>query len=214
MRAPASRSDLGIFACDDFDLFSASKLHVGTHHRAGDVWTWPFKQAYVGTSKDGTAGNAQLFIHLWDAVRSVGKYKWYEWTCKADPDAVVIPTRLRSHLSSHTAHTPMYFTNCNAYPSNPAFPMMYGPLEVFSTEAIVKYFATKSVCTHMNFWSWGEDVYMQECMRRLGVPGVYDANLVGNDGCGYKNCHEDWKASFHRFKSKYAWMECWDQAHR
>jgi len=82
-------------------------------------------------SKDGTAGNALLFMHLWDAVNAAGTYKLLDWTVKVDPDAVLLPDRLRYHLKPRTGQK-VFVRNCNAFPASGDFPMMYGSLEVIS----------------------------------------------------------------------------------
>merc|ERR1711939_1185883 len=93
----------------------------------------PFDAAAVGISQDGTAANTQLFMNIWDAVRKDGRYAWFDFTVKVDPDAVLVPHRVRDHLRPHLKQVGgFYVKNCNKYPGSANFPMMYGSVEVFS----------------------------------------------------------------------------------
>jgi len=213
-KAIEQRSDFGIFACDDFDVFSAERVMVGWHHLQGDVYTNVFPQAWVGVSKDGTAGNAELFMHLWDTVKAIGKFQNYDWTLKLDPDAVIIPERVRWRLSAHNQHFPQFVENCNAIPSSPDYPMIYGAAEMFSKEAMQKYYAMEWNCKGMDWHPLGEDVFMRRCMVQLGVSAIVDLSMVGDYLCTYANCGEGWRAVFHPFKSLDSWLGCWYQAHR
>merc|ERR1712048_321192 len=77
-----------------------------------------------------------LFMKVWDAIIDKGDYVYYDWVAKVDPDAVLMPDRLRLHVAPHTNtgdhEDRLFFVNCNAWPDAPTFPMMYGALEVFS----------------------------------------------------------------------------------
>merc|ERR1712217_675735 len=89
----------------------------------------------VGVSQDGTAGNAKLFMAVWDKVIAGNRFRDYDFTLKVDPDAVLIPWRIRQHMSPHVGSN-AYVVNCNKFPNSPNFPMMFGAVEIFSNQAM------------------------------------------------------------------------------
>lgn len=203
------REGAGIFACDDVALACSDNLVLGD-----GIKVIRFNMAAVGISKDGTAGNAQLFMNVWDAIKGVKAVSEADWTIKVDPDAVIVPDRLRQHLSPHTGAN-VYFKNCGAY-QGPEWPMMFGALEAFSKGAIQAYYAGGARCkSDLGWQSWGEDVYMAKCMDHIGVGAVVDLGLVFDGVCrGYTNCGDKSAAAFHPFKSAAGWLGCWKQAKR
>jgi hypothetical protein len=124
---------LGIFACDEYGVFTdhTAPWTVGPGP-LGMLSTIHFQSAPVGYSKDGTAGNALLFMHVWEVVINDGRWSQHDWTVKVDPDAVMFPDRLRLHVKQHNGKK-AWIANCNAFPSSSDFPMMYGALEVISS---------------------------------------------------------------------------------
>merc|ERR1712032_1659725 len=124
-----------------------------------EIVTQMFKKAPVGRSSDGFAANTELFIHVWDVISKDGTWEKHDWTVKADPDAFVIAWRIRTHLKSHTGQT-TYVPNCNAFPSDYRFPMMYGSFEALSKSALNIYFnkdGAKRCSTELPWTLWGED---------------------------------------------------------
>ena len=57
-------------------------------------------------------------------VIETGCWNNHAWTVKVDPEAVLIPDRLRQHLAGNDLEN-VYVVNCNKFPSSPNFPMMY-----------------------------------------------------------------------------------------
>jgi hypothetical protein len=119
----------GIFACDGFAVLCESEWHVGwgPGERIGEVNAITFNGAGVGTSKDGTAANAELFMNAWEAVLEHTMAMKFDWTIKVDPDAVVVPHRLREHFHDLSGKK-VFVRNCNKLPWDPQFPMMFGSL--------------------------------------------------------------------------------------
>ncbi|CAK0897722.1 unnamed protein product, partial [Prorocentrum cordatum] len=74
----------GIFGCDGFAVASedAWSLGRGPGGRIGEVRTVRFKGAEVGVSKDGTAGNAQLFMLAWNAILTRTAVLSFDWAVK------------------------------------------------------------------------------------------------------------------------------------
>merc|ERR1740129_1041839 len=94
----ATDGGAGIFACEQFDVFSTDGGVFLGDGPLGPVWSQYFGYAATGISVDGTSANSRLFWNAWESVRIAGRYHNTDWTVKADPDAVLIPDRLRGHL--------------------------------------------------------------------------------------------------------------------
>jgi len=196
---------IGIFACDLFSLFSSDPEKVLGDSRDGELSWEHFDPAPVGVSTDGTAGNTGLFMNVWEAVRYGGKYNLCDWTLKADPDAVVMPDRMRVHIQ----HMPQgsFLNNCPKFSDSPLF----GSVEVISRGALDKYYANEVMCRSMPWGGWGEDKWITKCLSSEGAQSQMDAGMVGDALCMGQNCG-DGKAAYHPLKSVGVWMSCWYQA--
>lgn len=207
----------GIFQCDDWALLStADPTLIGNTPDGDEAKTIHVDMAEITISVDGTAGNAKLFINCWNALIKDGRWNLHAWTVKADPDAVLLPDRLRVHLAPYVLEN-VYVVNCNAFPGSPNFPMMYGSLEIYSWKAIQTYANGMGSCmTDMGMMlpSWGEDYFMTHCLDHIGVGRIDDFASVGDGVCTGVDCGDSWVAAFHPFKSVQAWQQCWDTAHR
>jgi hypothetical protein len=201
----------GIFACDVTAVLSFDKHTVGVSPRTGK----PFEAMVVGTapvgrSKDGTAGNALQFMKAWDVIREDGRYKECGWTLKADPDAVLLPDRMRQHLVGHDGAN-AYIRNCDKPMSEGT--MMFGSLEVLSLTAIETFFTNTVACYKEVPWqAWGEDLYLMRCLEHVGVTWIDDYKLTQDGVCKGVWCGDAWAAAFHPMKSVGAWEACWNQA--
>jgi len=192
--------EAGVFACDGYDLACSEELTLG-----GVVKAVHFQGAAVGMSVDHTAGNTQLFMNVWDAIKTRGRYTQFDWTVKVDPDAVIVPDRLRVHLKPHTGGK-SYIVNCDKPTMTP---MMFGSLEALSKGAVQAYFAGAARCHNELQWGgWGEDFFMGKCLDLLGVAKVNDFQLISDGVCKQVNCFDATAAAFHPFKSVGAWLEC------
>jgi hypothetical protein len=204
------RRSAGIFVCDGFALFSSHNpaIDFGVLPKWGSVKTIPFKNAPVVASKDGTAGNSELFLHFWDAVKADGRYKSADWTIKVDADAVLLPGRLRWHLGPHTGQK-VYIVNCNK-PMMPEGPMMFGALEAISNWAIKTYYAKAADCiTGFPEWkTWGEDWFMGHCLEKLGVQRVEDFKIYQDGVCMGVYCGDTVAAAYHPKKDVASWEAC------
>jgi len=209
MRGQLSRN-AGIFACDQFAVLADAKLSLAT---GVETIVIPPNEN-VGISKDGTAANTMIFMQAWSMIYLDFRFRSHDWTIKVDPDAVVLPGRLRNHLAPHTGKT-VYVKNCNKYPGAPGWPMMYGSLEAFTRSAMETYFRGAERCKNDLQWqAWGEDLFMASCLDMLGVGSVFDGNIVGDNVCTGSNCGDGAAAAYHPFKSKDTWTQCYDQAVR
>jgi hypothetical protein len=210
-----SETRSGIFACDNFRVFSDKVTTIGGRK------TLQTPHVEVGVSKDGTAGNTLLFMKVWDMVFKDGTVWDHDWTIKADPDAVLLSDRLRGRLEPHTNTWDhggrLFVVNCAAWPRNP---LMYGSVEIFSRAAVQTYMESADYCMEVlpEWETWGEDLYMTRCMDQIDVGRIEDYELVGDMAChgpGQNwdgDCYNWHMAGFHPFKDIGSWSECFDKA--
>jgi hypothetical protein len=201
---------LGIFGCEEASLLSQdAEVVVGDGPPDGETSTVHFDFVPVGVSTDGTAGNTGLFLNVWESVRWSGKYNLCDWTVKADPDAVLLPDKMRYHISPPRAHQGTLLYNCPKFPDSP----LYGAIEAVSKKALQNYFNNEGNCRSMPWGGWGEDKWFAKCIPSVGGQPQMDAGLVGDALCLGQNC-ADGKPAYHPLKNVGAWMNCWYQAGR
>lgn len=209
----------GIFACDDHFVLADGVVSLGRppsrrscpwgvcRESSEEVITRYFPKQKVWTTTDGTAANTLVFLKAWDIVISDGRFRRHAWTIKVDPDAVLLPSRLRQHLFKHTGSS-VYVLDCNKFE-----PMMYGAVEAFSVRAIKLYAERGWHCASELKWTpWGEDKYMTRCLNYLGVQPVTNFYVVGDDRCSGAICGDGLSAAYHPFKEVAQWMTCFDEA--
>lgn len=212
---------VGIFGCNDYLVLSHPAMTLGPDPSGGPTVrskNIPDKtKEHVGHfGVNGQLTNSWLntltFLSAWEAIREDGRLWDYDWTVKADPDAVLLPSRLRSVLAPHTPHGGgvEYLLNCNRWPTNP---LLYGAVEVFSKKAVGAYYDGVARCkTDLPWQGFGEDLFMQKCMDMIGVKSVGEFDMVSDTNCKASSCTDDGKAAFHPFKSPATWFDCWGQA--
>jgi hypothetical protein len=218
MRAMVSKR-AGIFDCDEKTVLSDSvvDLGMGIETSAVDV-------VDGGVGQSGTAANVQTFINAWNAILSAAHHLIHDFTVKVDPDAVLLPSRLRDHVQLWVGRS-VYVPNCDhrdIWPGSPDYPMMYGAVEVISRGGMQAYEEGHSKCEEELDWAhWGEDLYLGHCLSMLGVEQALDVDQVRDETCcpgtpeqcpDRKDCTDTQAAAFHKFKSVDAWLDCWQQA--
>jgi len=144
-------------------------------------------------------------------VKKDMRWSTTDWTVKVDPDAVLIPFRLRQHLEPHTGES-AYVVNCNK-PLLPEGPMMFGALEAFSKEAMSTYFERSGECIGGMFWKeWGEDWFMGHCLDFLQVTQIHDYGIYSDGVCTGVDCSNPDAAAFHPKKDIESWSACYQEA--
>lgn len=208
---------VGMFQCDEYAVLSQdAEMNLGRIGGHGEeVITQTFKKAKVGRSEVGLAANTELFIHVWDVIGKDGRWARHDWTVKADPDAVILPWRMRTHLKD-SLDQKKYVLNCNAYPTSPFFPMVYGSFEAFSRMAMSAYYnegGASKCATTLDWELWGEDKYMGECMKLMDAWQATDVSILSDKRCGGSGrCNDGVAAAYHDFKSIDEWFQCWNEA--
>jgi len=189
----AKRSKTSIFACDASDVF-----HSWQSAKSG----WDTGEA--------TLTNTDVFINVWDQVHEAGSFMDYDWTVKVDADAVLIPDRLRGHITGLRVppNRAIYLKN-NAMDPGLGNNGFLGAVEVFSKNAVETYLDNKEGCRQTLGIQAGEDGFFKGCMDALGVGFMVDANLFNPD-LSPGACINGNRAAFHPLKDPVNWQCCID----
>lgn len=199
---------VGIFACEEQRIFSNVKVVLGGEPPVDTIVIPNFNN---GISQDGTSANTGTFLAVWSIVKADQTYQRHDFSVKADPDAVIIPDRLRQHMAPHASEV-CFVRNCNKVPGSPNFPMMFGSVEVLSRIAVDTYLGNEASCKGLPWNNWGEDYFMGKCLQMIGVVPIDDFNIVKDGACSGVWCNDGWTAAFHPFKSVEAWESCYKTA--
>jgi len=202
------REEQGIFACDEYALYSSTVLEISPGVRSSAIGS-DLRCKYGGDS--GTALNTGIFIALWKKVLSDGQFRFSDWTVKVDPDAVFFPVRLRGILQGlQKTHEEglngVYVNNCKYG--------LHGPIEVFSRKAMDAYAENYQKC-EQHLWfaysHWGEDMYMDQCLQKVvNVSRIDEWALICEDHCDcpeYAECKTG-AVTFHPFKTVDSYRQC------
>jgi hypothetical protein len=211
----ACRLNAGIFACDETVTVSGEKIWVGKDYKQRDVWSWvnqvdEVTMGDIANNPGETTNswlNTQIFINAIKMLVDNGIMWDHDWTVKGDPDAVIFPDRIRTHIiASGSTGTPAFYENC----FHDGQWWLYGSIEVFSKEAMKRYqdSGEKECESGMSWQGWGEDMYMAECMHRLGAAAVQSGSLVADHYCSPRDCSDGEAGAFHPFKTKDDWRGC------
>merc|ERR1719277_268915 len=145
----------------------------------------------------------------WTLDKDLGKWKVHGWTIKSDPDAVLMPDRLRKSLAKVREDTHLgddlfaYVKTCHK--DNGMKNMMFGALEALTKVAVEKYFEGINRCRAMEWQSWGEDLFMMKCLDTLGAIGMDSFDIVSDDLCNGVDCGDAEAGVFHPFKDVDSW---------
>jgi hypothetical protein len=143
-------------------------------------------------------------------VYEEGKWLTADWIVKVDPDAVLVPERLKWHIGALNApaYTPIYLKNNGMDPGlgNNGF---LGAIEVFSNAACEIYFDNWEGCKDAYGLDTGEDGFFKGCMDSLGVGFMMDANIFKPDFSPGACANGD-MVGFHPLKEESQWHCCWD----
>lgn len=200
-----------IYACESFALYSNRAYEVVpgiTTSVVADDLKCEFHEI---------AWNTNIFISVWHKVVTQGWYQSQDWTVKVDADATFFPNRLRALLPRHQGAG--YLVNCQYG--------LHGPIEVLATSAVnvlARDYAASAgglrpeTCIRefaqaiTGRAQWGEDMFLDYCLRKLNVPAAPEYRLLCEAHC---DC-PDWywcqngtdRVSFHPFKRKDMYRQC------
>jgi hypothetical protein len=207
----------GIFACDDFAMYSnpagtvggvkVSLLDMDMHVPRGGKWN--------------TYLNTPMFKMVWGLIVADGRWRQHDWIVKADPDCVFIPERLRDVVSSAEYAAVNRAGSRGAFLNN-CFLGLHGPLEVVSRAAMYAYHRQTSNPDAPCSSDEREDVYLMECLLAAGVEQKEDERVLAERDCNREGHAQspDWQnctgteAAFHPFKTVMELSACLNKAIR
>ncbi|CAK0806229.1 unnamed protein product, partial [Prorocentrum cordatum] len=186
-----------IFACDAYALFTdfPTRLSDGTETTAlGAIESPP--------SAWGSVLNTEPFVKAWNVIVEDGSFRDYDWTVKADADAVFFPERLRLSLANVPKRKPYWVQN--SIGNTP----LLGPLEVFSREAIELYAEKGKSCNRPDVvLATGEDGFISMCMQEIGAEAWMDLSQLLSTTI-VPECGATWHVVYHPFKDVGSYMAC------
>jgi len=206
----------GIFACNDYAVISPEKMDIGQDDCGATVSTW---QADLPHVEKGTYGvnamtsswlNVPIFLVCWDMLMKSTQVWDQDFTVKVDPDAVFFPKRLGGYLKEHVG-SPVYTTDCRYWGGDPDG-KVFGALEVVSKQGIGTFKENWDTCKNLPWQGWGEDYWLDHCLKQIGVPSVNLADYVTDGTCplgGYAGCDDGKFVALHPYKDAGQWWECW-----
>lgn len=243
MLAGQFRLKAGIFECDSYDIYSnvtaweLFKDHVDVAdqlaHKVHNIGIPLFAPMVAGppgwdpsdakqTGKKGAKhlANTPIFETLWSQVCADGDFRHYSFTAKVDVDTVLLPERVSSDMHGRQPRAEYFWNVRNDMYGN----FLHGPIELISRDAMKTLCKRSQVCKKsISQAAYGEDFYMNECLKHLGVPAVqgfhllYDMYTYGD--WGQKKCTPlvadkmvsrvpRTYASYHPRKDLESWIQC------
>lgn len=224
LQAQYSQGKVGLFACNDWAIYSNESLQITPAGEEPVVKTLLINGSLSAeTGGDwGTALNTDVFIRFWDAVIQTKQAWENDWIVKVDPDTMWVPTRLRALLRTHVGPLGQpeppgghYLNNCHVG--------LHGPIEVLSKRALGNYKGGRKRCQKGKVSEIGqEDYFLRECFKLLGVEEVkaynlmLEATLACQEVASAENpdrppCFSP-QVAFHPFKTIETWMRCHGEA--
>lgn len=207
--------NVGMFGCNGWNVYSneSVELSPGPPVRIlAEVMHGSMQCPISHALALPAAMNSEIFYRFWRRVFWDRHYLFYDWTVKLDPDAVVLPDRLRAHVVNRNPDLPIYVNNCDEG--------LHGPIEVISRKGMEIFGEGMTRCHDALLPEWmtyGEDVWLRRCFRIIGVSPQDDFGLLRERACRPyewpKPCVTG-AASFHPLKTPADYFACLAQAER
>lgn len=221
---------VSIFSCNAYAVYSDVHVSLGGGLSTIQVEDKEGDFHFAKRKTTGSWVNTGMFKQIWKALASDGTYKKYDWTVKADPDAVFVPSRLVARIRMLPRPTNgVYLVNCKHVDNG-----FFGNLEVYSSLAFGILLSNVDKCNAAIDWKtgvkggrygpMGEDLFAEKCMEKNGVSKVEAFDISIDGACpadrpgnlqGYKHWHGNCKdvvsaAAIHPFKKPKEYFECLD----
>lgn len=201
---------VGVFACNDFNVFSDKNIILGIDENNKQVNTTAFIDTLEAPAgKREHILNTVIFLTAWRKVYDMGFFRKFSWVVKLDPDAVFVPDLLRWRLRNNIPYDDprVYFLNCHI-----SF-QFFGAIEVLSSPAVEALVEGTALCQQNLVWNdWGEDLFVRRCLDMLGVQPKTDYKMLRDGYCeaNMTHCNRQF-ASFHPYKAWPQWRHCYGQ---
>jgi hypothetical protein len=224
------KRQVSIFACNAFAVYSDVAVDLGGGTSTIKVSDVDGDFHFAKRKSTGAWVNTGMFKQVWKTIDSAGTYKKYDWTVKADPDAVFVPSRLVSRIRMlPRPSTGIFLVNCKHVDNG-----FFGNLEVFSSYAFSVLANNIDTCNTQIPWKvgvkdgkngpMGEDLFAEKCMEKHGVAKVEAFDISIDGACPadrpgnlreYKHWHGNCKdvvsaAAIHPFKKVTEYFQCLD----
>merc|ERR1712190_165999 len=222
-----------IFACDKAEVYGDAAVSLG-----GDVMVQKVEDVehtfhFAKRKHAGAWINTGMYQQIWKALAKKGDYAAYDWTVKADADAVFFPGKLveRVHLMP-VPPTGTFLINCEKVKYG-----FFGNLEVISKTAFSILLANVDTCNTDTVSNWklgiekgkygpmGEDLFAEMCMRKNGVTALEAFDITKDGACeakrpGNEKKNKKWKPdcsttdtpAIHPFKKPADFIKCMEEA--
>jgi len=186
---------IGIFACDDWKVFSDKKVDIGGGVSSAPVLISPDFTKYMRKDKPDRYLNTPLYMDAWRQIKAEGRYALFSWTVKVDPATVFLPVQLKNRLADYPeTPTGTYIETCNKVLMG-----YFGNFEVVSKTGMKRfleqfegYYNNGGKCWRNDtpecqkkwkYGPWGEDLFMQFCMDDAEVAKKEDFTLTDTGTC-------------------------------
>jgi hypothetical protein len=165
-----------IFGCENWGVFSDKDGDLGPGASLVKLEDADGDFHFAKREETGTWLNTGLHYQAWKAIGEAGVYKSASWVVKVDADAVFVPSRLTSYLSSKLVPASgIYLENCKNVKYG-----WFGSLEIFSAVAFETLLGSMASCKNGGIeWKtgvdggkygpMGEDLFAQVCLDANGV---------------------------------------------
>ena len=160
--------------------------------------------------------NTPIFHQVWTHIFRSGIFRQYDWTVKLDSDCAFSPDRLRHYLALFPTTATIggnYYNSDTGYYND-----VMGPMEVVSQKGMLEFEENLPRC--LGSWSTaGEDLFLQLCAGRIGMPVTPMPLLLLNNPTGSldtsmtaeppaPSCTHDCHIGFHPFKNTAGVHQC------
>jgi hypothetical protein len=222
-----------IFACDAAEVYGDVAVELGDGVMVQKVEDVEHEFHIAKRKHMGTWINTGMYKQVWKAVEASGKFRAYDWTVKADADAVFVPPRLVNRIRlAPVGPGGAFMVNCEKVKYG-----FFGNLEVFDKMAFSVLAANIDSCSTGSVSNWktgidhgkygpmGEDLFAELCMRKNGVTAM-EMFDISKDGCceakrpGNEKKNKKWKPdcsttdtpAIHPFKKPADYIKCMEEA--
>lgn len=170
----------GIFGCDKYVVYSNPIKMLGNETKNYRTELLPVK-ASAPHEMWGWDLNSQQFSSVWaglrgqcDGAKKDSPCEAFDWFVKVDIDTVLFPEKLKVHLGASNSEE-LFVQNCKGFNR--------GSLEVLSGKGLKKWHdsAKKALCE--NSKNLAEDIWLQDCMKKIGMPIRVDKSIIKDDYC-------------------------------
>jgi len=225
-----AKQQVGVFSCPGYDVFSDVTVNIPGYGDTIQVVDTLGEFHLVKRKKTKTWVNTGMFKQVWKKIGEKGAWADFDWVIKLDADAVFIPKRLQTFLSTQpVSWSGVYVENCVEVKDG-----FFGNIELLSHTAFEKLLNNIDKCSESIKWAslhatpWGpigEDLFAQRCMDMQGVTKVQNFDLTTDGACpGIKKkwgismktpkpmkpqCEHVVSPVMHPFKTVDDWFDCY-----